>query len=57
MMKQPANSPLDAELVELHQSYVWQVNAAVAEGSDDLASDLAQGFPDEALSILLRSHT
>ena len=53
-MMQPANSPYDVELVELHESYVWQVNAAVSAGSDDLAWDLAQDFPDEALELLVR---
>lgn len=54
MMKQrAADSPLDAELVELHDSYVRGVNAAVSSGRDDLAWDLAQEYPDEALMLLV----
>jgi len=54
MMKHAASSPFDAELEELHDSYVWQVNAAVAAGHDDVAWDVAQDFPDEALELLVR---
>ena len=57
MMRQPAGSPLDTELVELHDFYVGQVNAAVEAGRDDLVWDLAQDFPDEALELLLRDQT
>lgn len=54
MMKQSAEGPLDADLNELHDAYVWQVNAAVSAGGDDLAWGVAQDFPDEALELLVR---
>jgi len=54
MMKQrEADSPLDAELLELHDFYVRGVNAALSAGRDDLAWDLAQDYPDEALTLLV----
>ena len=54
MIKQPAaGSPLDAELIELHDFYVRGVNAALSAGRDDLAWDLAQDYPDEALMLLV----
>jgi hypothetical protein len=39
-------------LVALHDEYVEAVNAAVAEGRDDLVDHLAQEYPDAALRIL-----
>lgn len=55
MTKQPEDQPLDAELIELHDSYVWHANAAVSAGRNDLAWDVAQEFPDKALELLVRS--
>jgi hypothetical protein len=57
MTKQPADGPLDAALTELHDSYVWHANAAVSAGRDDLAWNMAQEFPDEALELLVRSRS
>jgi hypothetical protein len=57
MMKQRLDDPLDDELTELHDLYVWQANAAVSTGRDDLAWELAQEFPDEALELLVRSRS
>ena len=37
------------QLRELHDTYVWKVNAAVAEGRLDLAWQFADQFTDEAL--------
>ena len=54
MMKHRADGPFDAELTDLHDSYVWHVNAAVSAGRDDLAWSLAQEFLDEGLELLLR---
>jgi len=54
MTQRAAGSPLDAELVELHDFYVRGVNAAVSTGRDDVAWDLAQEYPDEALTLLVR---
>lgn len=57
MMKQRADDPFDTELTELHDAYVWQANAAASAGRDDLAWELAQEFPDEALELLVRSRS
>jgi hypothetical protein len=43
---------MTAELMDLHDAYVWIVNAAP---TDERADGLAQGFPDEALDVLTRS--
>jgi len=53
MKKREAENPLDAELLELHDFYARGVNAVVSAGRDDLAWDLAQKFPDEALMLLV----
>jgi len=45
---------VNEELTDLHDSYVWQTNAAVSAGRDDLAANLAQEFVDEALEHFLR---
>jgi hypothetical protein len=43
----------DAErLHELHETYVWQVNAAVGEGRLDLVSRLADDYLEEALRLM-----
>ena len=55
MMKQPAQRPLDEALTELHDAYVWHVNAAVSAGRDGLASEVAEEFLDEAVEVLVRS--
>jgi hypothetical protein len=39
-------------LVALHDEYVAAVNAAVAEGREDLVDHLAEEYPDEALRIM-----
>jgi len=39
-------------LRELHDAYVWSVNAAVAEGRDDLVAELADEYTVEALRIM-----
>ena len=39
-------------LRELHELYVWQINAAVEEGRDDLVAELAEEFTEEALAVL-----
>jgi hypothetical protein len=51
MMKQRHDALIDAELARLHDSYIWHVNAAVTAGHDDLARDLAEELPDEALDL------
>jgi hypothetical protein len=37
---------------ELHDAYVWEVNAAVGEGRPDLVWQLADAYLDEALTVL-----
>ena len=39
-------------LRELHETYVWKVNAAVGEGRDDLIRRLGRDFTDEALRLI-----
>lgn len=57
MMKEPAGGPLAAKLTKLHDSYVWQANAAVAAGREDLALNVAAEFPDEALELIASTQT
>jgi hypothetical protein len=40
------------QLRELHDTYVWQVNAAVGAGRLDLVRELADQYLDEALELL-----
>lgn len=37
---------------ELHEAYVWRINAAVAEGRMDLVWEFADQYTDEALQLL-----
>ena len=39
-------------LRRLHDSYVWEVNAAVGEGRLDLVWQLADQYVDEALGLI-----
>ena len=45
-----------AALGELHQRYVAQVEVLIREGREDLAVELAQRYPDEALALLTPQH-
>jgi hypothetical protein len=40
------------QLRALHDSYVWEVNAAVGEGRIDLVWQLADDYLDEALVLM-----
>jgi len=40
-------------LRELHEVYVWKVNAAVEEGRMDLVRNLADEYTDEALRLMI----
>jgi hypothetical protein len=40
------------QLRELHDTYVWEVNAAVGEGRLDLVWQLADEYLDEALRLV-----
>ena len=39
-------------LAQLHEFYVWQVNAAVGEGRMDLVEELADQYMEEALELM-----
>ena len=39
-------------LRELHEAYVWKVNAAVAEGRMDLVWQFSDEYTDEALDLM-----
>lgn len=48
-------TPMEGEtrrLRELHELYVWQVNAAIEEGRDDLVAELADEFLEVAVAEL-----
>lgn len=47
-----ADSLPDARLAALHDSYVWEVNEAIAEGRDDLVRRLPDAYLDDALRYL-----
>ena len=51
-MNQQTDRQLNAELAELRNSYIWQVNAAVSKGRDDLAWNLGQEYPAEVRKLL-----
>jgi len=40
------------ELRELHDAYVWEVNAAVERDEDDLTRRLSDEFTDRALRLM-----
>ena len=40
------------QLRELHETYVWQVNAAVGAGRLDLVWEFADQYLDQALALL-----
>jgi len=44
-------------LRELHELYVWQVNAAVEAGRDDLVAELADEYLEDALAELTTDST
>jgi hypothetical protein len=44
------------QLRELHDAYVWKVNAAVAEGRMDLVWQFADEYTDEALRLMTALH-
>lgn len=47
----------DADLLrELHEAYVWEVNAAVAEGRMDLVWQLADEYTEEAMELMTAQH-
>jgi hypothetical protein len=40
-------------LAELHDTFVWDVNAAVAEGRDDLVRDLADDYFERSVRLMM----
>jgi hypothetical protein len=44
-------------LRELHESYAWQVNAAIGEGRDDVVRQLCDDFLSQALEIMAAGQT
>jgi hypothetical protein len=40
------------QLQELHDTFVWEVNAAVGEGRPDMAWQLADQYLDRALELI-----
>jgi hypothetical protein len=53
----PADEDLTTRLRELHDDYVWRVNAAVAEGRDDLVQQLSDDYLDEATEMMTEAST
>jgi hypothetical protein len=41
-----------ARLRQLHDDYAWKVNAAVAEGRDDLIRRLSDEYVEEAVGLI-----
>jgi hypothetical protein len=52
----PADEDQVRRLRELHESYIWAVNAAVGEGRDDLVWQLADEYFDEAMQLMSDGH-
>lgn len=48
----PAHPDQPDRLRDLHDDYVWKVNAAVAEGRPDLVRRLSGEYTEEALHML-----
>lgn len=48
----PADPEQTARLRELHDDFAWKVNAAVAEGREDLIRVLSGEYVEEAVRIL-----
>lgn len=44
--------PVALQLQALRERYSYLINAAVAEGHHDIAAELADVYPDEALQVL-----
>lgn len=48
----PRGNGLQAALTDLHETYISQVNQAVAADREDLAEELAAVYTDDALSMI-----
>ena len=52
----PAQEDVARRLRDLHDEYVWEVNAAVGEGRADLVQSLVDDFLDEALRMTIGAY-
>ena len=43
-------------LRELHENYVWKVNAAIGEGREDLVWRLVDDYTEQALRLMTAEH-
>jgi len=43
---------LTAQLDELRDTYIYSVNAAIEDGREQLAHQLAARYPDEAIALM-----
>jgi hypothetical protein len=43
-------------LRDLHDFYVWEVNAAIGEGREDLVRQLADDYFDSAMQAIAHAH-
>jgi hypothetical protein len=48
-------TPIEERLASLQAHYTERINAAVGAGRMDLVRDLAEGYEDEALELILAS--
>jgi hypothetical protein len=47
---------LTGALRELHDDYVWQVNAAIEEGREDLVGKLVEQYLDDAMRTMTQAY-
>ena len=47
-----AGPTISDELSELHDTYVWEVNAAVESGDDEYVALLSDEYTERALQVL-----
>jgi hypothetical protein len=48
----PAHEDADGRLRGLHDEYVWEVNAAIGEGREDLVRQLVDDYLDTAMRMM-----
>jgi hypothetical protein len=48
----PADPLQTDRLRELHEDYAWKVNAAIAEGREDLIDTLCEEYAEEAIRLI-----
>ena len=51
----PTPPTITEQLHELHEDYAGRVNRLVAEGREDLVRELADGYTEEALRLIVAS--